>query len=284
MKIIIHIGIALLFIGSLSCRAQNRHALVIGIGLYEDPRWGKIHGDSDVEYAVELLKMNGFTDIQTLQSSEATKQGIVGAFESLGKRCTRGDKVYIHFSGHGQQITDTDGDEENGYDEAWIPYDAKPFYEKGVYEGEKHLIDDEVNSLLARIKKKVGSSGRILVVIDACHSGTATREPGDTTVARGFDKRFEIPGVKPKRRAAAPEAWITISACQSYQINWEIKQPAVGKLTWCLYNLRAELGTLSNLELKKAILRIMQENPGPLEQTPDITGSFKSESVRDLFQ
>lgn len=270
--------------GALSCWAQDRHALVIGIGQYEDSRWGQIHGDSDVEYAVELLKMNGFIDIQTLRNSEATKQGVLGSFESLGNRCSPGDKVYIHFSGHGQQVTDTDGDEENGYDEAWIPYDAKPFYEKGVYEGEKHLIDDEVNSLLAGIKKKVGSSGRILVVIDACHSGTATREAGDTNVARGFDKRFEIPGAKPKRRTAASEDWITISACQSYQINWEVMQPAVGKLTWCLYNLRAKLKTLSNSELKKSILRIMQENPGPLEQTPDMTGSLKSESVKDLFQ
>lgn len=264
--------------------AQKRHALVIGIGLYEDSNWGRINGDTDVDYAVQMLQTNGFKSIQTLKNSEATKQAIVKAFQSLEKNCISGDKVYIHFSGHGQQITDTDGDEENGYDEAWIPYDAKPYYEKGVYEGEKHLIDDEVNRLLAGIKQKVGPSGRILVVIDACHSGTATREPGDTTVARGFDKRFEIPGAKPKRRTAASEDWITISACQSYQINWEVKQPAVGKLTWCLYNLRANLKALSNLELKKSILRIMQENPGPLEQTPDMTGSLKSESVKDLFQ
>lgn len=264
--------------------AQKRHALVIGIGLYEDSNWGRINGDTDVDYAVQMLQTNGFKSIQTLKNSEATKQAIVKAFQSLENNCISGDKVYIHFSGHGQQITDTDGDEENGYDEAWIPYDAKPYYEKGVYEGEKHLIDDEVNRLLAGIKKKVGSSGRILVVIDACHSGTATRDPGDSTIARGFDQAFEIPGAKPKRKAPAKEDWITISACQSYQVNWEVKKPAVGKLTWCLYNLRADLKALSNLELKKSILRIMQENPGPLEQTPDMTGSLKSESVKDLFQ
>ena len=264
--------------------AQERRALVIGIGHYEDPNWGRIHGDTDVDYVLKMLNVNKYSDIQTLRNEEATKEAIVSAFKSIANKCNTGDKVYIHFSGHGQQITDTDGDEENGYDEAWIPYDAKPYYEKGVYEGEKHLIDDEVNRLLAGIKQKVGPSGRILVVIDACHSGTATREPGDTTVARGFDKRFEIPGAKPKRRTAASEDWITISACQSYQINWEVKQPAVGKLTWCLYNLRADLKKLSNGDLKKSILRIMQENPGPLEQTPDMTGSLKSESVKDLFQ
>lgn len=284
MKKYIILGIAILFTGPLSGWAQNRHALVIGIGQYEDDRWSRIHGDSDVDYAVELLKMYGFTDIRTLRNSEATKQGILRAFESLALSCRSGDRVYIHFSGHGQQITDLDGDEDNGYDEAWIPYDAKPYYQKGVYEGENHLTDDEVNGLLSGIKKTVGPAGRILVVIDACHSGTATREPGDTTIARGFDKKFEIPGAKPKRKAAALEKWITLSACQSYQVNWEIPQPAVGKLTWCLYSLRSDLAVLSNQELKNAILRIMQKNPGPLEQTPDMTGCIKSESVKELFE
>jgi len=264
--------------------AQERRALVIGIGHYKDPNWGRIHGDTDVDYVLKMLNVNKYSDIQTLRNEEATKEAIVSAFKSIANKCNTGDKVYIHFSGHGQQITDTDGDEENGYDEAWIPYDAKPFFKKGVYEGEKHLIDDEVNNLLAGIKKKVGPSGRILVVIDACHSGTATRDPGDSTIARGYDQAFEIPGVKPKRRISAKEDWITISACQSYQVNWEVKKPTVGKLTWCLYNLRADLKKLSNGELKKSILRIMQENPGQLEQTPDMTGSLKSESVKDLFQ
>ncbi len=271
-------------LGLLPGWAQERHALVIGIGQYEDSRWGDIHGDTDVDYVLKMLNVNKYSDIQTLRNEEATKESIVSAFKSIVNKCNTGDKVYIHFSGHGQQITDTDGDEENGYDEAWIPHDAKPYFKKGVYEGEKHLIDDEVNSILAGIKKKIGSSGRILVVIDACHSGTATRDPGDSTIARGFDQAFEIPGAKPKRKAPAKEDWITISACQSYQVNWEVKKPAVGKLTWCLYNLRADLKALSNLELKKSILLIMQENPGPLEQTPDMTGSLKSESVKDLFQ
>jgi len=284
MKKYILIGLSLFFVSHLVGWTQNRHALVIGIGQYEDPRWGTIHGDTDVDYVFEFLTLNGFADIQTLRNSEATKQGILDAFEALESRCVPGDKVYIHFSGHGQQITDVDGDEDNGYDEAWIPYDAQPIYAKGVYEGERHLIDDEVNCLLSVIKTIIGPSGRILVVIDACHSGTATRAPGDTTTARGFDKKFEIPGAKPKRRIAAVENWITISACQSYQVNWEVWQPAVGKLTWCLYNLRTELKTLTNLELKSSILRIMQENPGPLEQTPAITGCTRRESVKELFE
>lgn len=264
--------------------AQERQALVIGIGQYKDSRWGSIHGDADVDYVVEMLKANGFRKIKTLRNSEATKAAVLSAFSSLERSCHQGDRVYVHFSGHGQQITDMDGDEVDGYDEAWIPYDAHPFY-SATYKGQNHLVDDEVNHCLSEIKKRIGPSGRMLVVVDACHSGSATREPGDTTVSRGFDSRFEIPGRKPKRKPqSATEDWITISACQPYQVNWEVTEPTVGKLTWCLYCLRGQLGTLTNDNLKATITRFMQENPGPLDQTPMITGNTQTESVKDLFQ
>lgn len=275
--------ILLIMLGSFSGLAQDRHALVVGIGKYEDSRWGSIHGDTDVDYAVAMLKANGFKDIRTLRNADATKRGILSAFRSLKRRCGHGDKVYVHFSGHGQQVTDLDGDEDDGYDEAWIPYDARPVY-SASYRGEKHLTDDELNAVLAEIRKKIGPSGRMLVVVDACHSGTATREPGDTTVARGVDRKFEIPGKKPGRRQPAPEDWITLSACQSYQVNWELTRPAVGKLTWSLHELGNRLHTLSNQELEASIARIMQENPGPLSQTPAMTGCLDTESVKDLFE
>jgi hypothetical protein len=273
----------LIVFGPISGLAQKRHALVVGIGQYEDSRWGSIHGDTDVDYAVAMLKANGFKDIRTLRNADATKRAILSAFRSLKSRCGRGDKVYIHFSGHGQQVTDLDGDEDDGYDEAWIPYDAQPYY-SASYRGENHLTDDELNGVLTQIRMKIGPSGRMLVVVDACHSGSATREPGDTTVARGFDRKFEIPGKKPNRRKPAPEEWITLSACQSYQVNWELTRPAVGKLTWSLHELGDRLHILSNQELEASIARIMQENPGPLSQTPAMTGCLDTESVKDLFE
>ena len=282
-KVKLLLGLLLLIGGFLSVNAQKKRALVIGIGQYEDSRWGRIHGDSDVDYAVSMLKKNGFEDIQTLRNAAASKSAIIAAFHDLTERCRKGDKVYIHFSGHGQQVTDLDGDEDDGWDEAWIPYDAQPYY-SAKYKGEKHLIDDEVNALLSGIKEQIGSAGRLLVIVDACHSGNATRESGDTTIARGFDKKFEIPAEKPRCKPSLAEDWITISACLSYQVNWEMSSPAVGKLTWCLHSLSGSLGRLSNQDLKTSIIRIMQENPGPLEQIPDITGNWSKESVKELFR
>jgi hypothetical protein len=44
-----------------------------------------------------------------------------------------------------------------------------------AYRGEKHIRDDQVGKWLDSLSRKVGASGSILVCIDACHSGTATR-------------------------------------------------------------------------------------------------------------
>ena len=117
-----------LFLSLLMCCclafAGERRALVIGIGTYEEPAWDRINGDKDVALVVDVLRRNGYSEITTLVGSQATKQAIVGRFEALARACGKGDTVCIHFSGHGQRMTDIDGDEDDGWDESWIPYDA----------------------------------------------------------------------------------------------------------------------------------------------------------------
>ena len=41
---------------SLYLQAQNKRALVIGLGEYEDTSWSAVHGDKDVPIIVEMLK------------------------------------------------------------------------------------------------------------------------------------------------------------------------------------------------------------------------------------
>ena len=153
--------------------AANR-ALLIGIGEYDQMAtgWGRIHGDADVALLKPLLAKRGFTDIVTLTNAEAKKADIVYALRQLAARCKPGDKVYFHFSGHGQPISDENRDEANGkqFDESIIPYDAcrDTRKMKGKYVGQFHLIDDELCPLLDRIKKAIGSKGEMFVAVDAC--------------------------------------------------------------------------------------------------------------------
>lgn len=267
--------------------AIQKHAVVIGVGQQKDASWGRINVDKDVQCVCEILNRYAFNDIVVLRDKEATKQGIVAALMELASICQRDDVVYIHFSGHGQQMTDVDGDElDDGMDESWIPYDAYlTFCDED--NGSRHLCDDEINSLLSSIKKKVGQDGQILVVVDACHSGgssRATEENIDVPVYRGTDKVFEMPSKG--TTVSSPqneEDWLILSACEDYQVNWEMKDPKMGKLTWCLYLLRDRLDSMTNEELKEEISGLM-ESPkmlSPLPQNPTLNGRG---CIMDLFR
>ena len=137
--------------------------------------------------------------------------------------------MYIHFSCHGQQITDVNKDEalvdsRDKYDEALVPYDACVSYGWNGYKGEKHLLDDTLNEWLNKIATKVGMDGCVILVADACHSGDLEREKviNNYSGYRGTFDRFELPlygAVKTKERQEVN--WISISACKDFQTNYE---------------------------------------------------------------
>ena len=267
---------AVLFL-SVSITAQTRRALVIGIGEQKEKNWAKINGDKDVPYVQRMLNEAGYDNIRTLVNSQATKSGIVAAFKKISSQCTVGDVVYIHFSGHGQLVTDVNGDEEDGWDEAWIPYDAYKKYCKED-KGEKHLVDDEINVLLTAIKNKIGEQGKLLVVVDACHSGDSSRGDDLDETVRGVYDEFVIP-VKKKTRTNKPvEQWLTLSACKDYQLNQELKNPQVGKLTYALYML-SKNGALTI----EAIDRFMKRYRSRLPQAPVLTG-VKDYGISDVLR
>lgn len=302
MKHLYTIIVTLLLLSvSSSIQAQTRRALVIGIGQQEDKAWGKINGDKDVSYVEEMLKGAKYKEenITTLVNRQATKAGIIGAFKKMVASCKQGDVVYIHYSGHGQQMTDVHNDEADGLDECWIPFDA---YRKAcsTYHGEKHLTDDEVNVYLNAIRNKIGSKGKLLVVIDACHSGDATRGYGDDEVIRGVEDTLKVDSLNARglyetfemvktwfigdtgkrkniNHNATPlaERWITISACQSNQVNFEMKTPAVGKLTYALYKELMKGENVNNDEFMKRIRKFINVNTYNRPQNPEMTGEDK---------
>ena len=280
---------------SLSVTAQTKRALAIGLGEQQDKAWNKINGDKDVPLVQTMLKNAGFKSVTTLVNRQATKVGIVGAFKRLTASCKQGDVVYIHYSGHGQQMTDVHNDEKDGLDECWIPYDA---YRKAnaTYHGEKHLTDDELNVYLNAIRNKIGAKGKLLVVIDACHSGDGTRGDNDEVVrgvedtlvvdslnARGLYETFEaiksffmgdngkenIINTKAKPLA---ERWITISACRSDQVNVEMKSPAVGILTYALWKELENSDKVNNDEFIRRIRKFVNRNTCSRPQQPEMTG------------
>lgn len=219
--------------------AQTKRALVIGISEYPqncDYSWSAIHGTNDAELIVPILKEQGFKTTKVC-NKDATAKRIRQEIAKLIELCGRGDIVYLHFSGHGQPFEDLDGDEDDGWDESIIPYDAQKVYVKGQYEGANHITDDELHSYFQKLMSKVGPSGLVCVVIDACHAGGTSRgeEDEEDTFLRGTKKGFSPnakdyhPRINTKgsfqiaKKADQGDA-IVLEACRSYQSNYEIKQ------------------------------------------------------------
>ena len=224
--------------GCQSINAITKRALLIGISDYgnakEDPnKWANISGANDIDLLTPLFKSQGFT-ITSLKDSQATHNGIIKAFDNLIKNSNKGDIVYLHFSMHGQPFEDLNGDEEDGWDEALIPYDAQMQYVKGVYEGKNHLIDDELEIYFDKIRTKLGPTGQLFVVMDACHSGGTSR--GEDDHVRGTREGFTRSGkdYMPDRTKETNDYFTVatktgqspvtfIEACRSYQVNKEVR-------------------------------------------------------------
>jgi hypothetical protein len=247
--------------------AQNKIGLIVAVGDYpSNGRWRDLSSVNDVRFVKAALLKNGFheKDIDSLINEKATKKNILDALDALYNRTKEGDIVIFHFSGHGQQIQDDNGDEADGYDEALIPYDAKGMYDPVSYNGQNHLRDDELGAKLSKIRSRIGSKGSLVVMIDACHSGTATRG-NEFAICRGEAIPFQAPEYKPKlvKNAADIDGFaegpsstlsnmIVFSASSPNQVNYETKDAdnnGVGSLSFAFSKAVNDLALNSNYYL-----------------------------------
>ena len=175
---------------SLLQAQSTRRALLIAVAEYAPgSSWPALASARDADLLRGVLLRQGFAekDIHTLRDSAATLAGIEQALKMLVEQTQPGDALLIHFSGHGQQVADDNGDEADGYDEALVPYDSPMRFQAGVYEGERLLRDDALGKHIRSLRQRLGPSGSVLVLLDACHSGTGLR--GDAGAAvRGTDQ------------------------------------------------------------------------------------------------
>src|SRR6185503_7349047 len=95
-----------------------------------------------------------------LLTRRATRANVLAAIRSAARTLKSGDLFFVTYSGHGGQVPDITGEEQDKKDETWCLYDGE-------------LIDDELYLELSKFAEGV----RILVLSDSCHSGTVTRAP-----------------------------------------------------------------------------------------------------------
>ncbi len=163
----------LAFFGPWERPAPTHWALVIGISDYihfGDELGGDLPGaERDARVVRDVLVERwGFPmeNIRLLLSQEATKATITEAMTGwLPGNARPGDHITIFFAGHGSQMWDESGDEDDGLDETIAPADVRP------ETTEFDISDDLMREWLAALP-----TDNVLVVLDNCNSGTGTRD------------------------------------------------------------------------------------------------------------
>lgn len=155
----------------------RKRALLIGINYKGTP--SALAGCvNDVRYIQYLLASKfGFrpsdfviltderVDVPGARTGPPTRASILAEMRALVSGAQPGDSLFLHFSGHGKQIKDVSGDEEDGLDEAILPSD---------YLRSGHIVDDEMYHILVRPMPR---GVRLTAIIDACHSATGLDLP-----------------------------------------------------------------------------------------------------------
>ncbi len=251
-----------IFIHCFAKSDGDKYVIIIAIGNYDQEKtgWYPINTHNDVKLIEKSLISIGFSNenIIYIIDEQATKQGIINAFNQLYSKIGEGDQIVIHYSGHGQQIFDDNGDEIDGLDEALVCYDAPNKMIPG-YDGSKHFRDDELGEWLMKFRTKLGSQGHVLVFLDCCHSGTGTRgsakvrggapplvpqgwtppkNVSDNKTGFGIyqndNSKTQARGIKNDNLAK----FVVISGASANELNYETfdeENNPVGSLSYCIY-------------------------------------------------
>ena len=160
--------------GLLSNCQGNKKALLIGINYFGQS--GELRGCiNDVNNIKNLIKSRGFredsaqmrilTDDHRDGGMHPTRRNIIEGMHWLVSGARPNDSLFFHYSGHGSQKADSDGDEVDGYDETIVPVDAK---------SAGQIVDDEMNAILVQ---QLPPGARLTAIFDSCHSATALDLP-----------------------------------------------------------------------------------------------------------
>ena len=276
-------SLLLLFLLSALTASAEKYGLIIAIGNYPAKTgWSSISSLNDVPLIKQALINQGFLEknITELIDDQATKAGIINAIENLKAKLQPGDIVVIHYSGHGQQIFDDNGDEVDGKDEALVPYDAWVKYTFN-YKGENHLRDDEIGNIIGNLMNTLGSAGQLLFILDSCHSGSTTRgrkarggqatfAPDDWTPLEN-DKTKGSAMVERTKVNADSAPFVLISGASADELNYEYN--GFGSLSYAFSKAMTELG--SDFTYRQLFSKIASNmNVISPKQTPTIEGDL----------
>ncbi len=218
-----------------------RRALLIGAQTF-----GLTGVEHDVRTMKRVLGARDFDDIRVCWQSDATRDGILDAYENLIADTGGNDAVMVYFSGHGGIAEALETDEVTSTDRQFIvPTD----FDEGGFRG---IAAVELSVLLGRLTRRTDNA---VVVLDCCHSAMMSRDLGDLRVRQLPEvQRVDLAAHIHRRvgaglevdlaRARGNEKAVRLVACavgqSAYEQRWQAASGACGLLTDALVTALGE--------------------------------------------
>jgi hypothetical protein len=228
------------------------YALLVGINAYS-PSVGRLHGclndvDSLRDWLTDAYRPRRLA-IECLKDGEASRANLIRLFRTHLGQAGPDDTVLFHYSGHGARSRSAPAFRHlypDGWDEGLVCVDSR---EPGGFD----LADKE----LAVLIQEVAARGpHIAVLLDCCHSGSATRGADDFTQARArfthaidaerpletyLDGHYADRLAQGGALAIPASRHILLAACERVQKAWESKDHR-GVFTSTLLDVLGETG------------------------------------------
>ena len=268
------------------------YALLVGVSDYEDGSGASdLRGPAnDVRLLRDVLDARGDFEITILAdgvtgAARPTRAAILSALDDLAETAASGDLIYLHFSGHGTQQADQNGDESDGLDEVFLPADTARA-EAGSQTIPNAIVDEEFGARIAAMRAK---GADVWFVLDACHSGSGLRAGSPRVATRFVDPAALGITVTPKPQPVTiaaveavggddlPGGYLAFYSAQSSEVAREIQVDETAPDSWYglfTSRLAARLqseAALSYRQLFQAVLADLNDEAVPGDarlQTP----------------
>ena len=152
-------ALPVLLLSLASAAIAEPHALIMTIGAYRGgiPPLQGVKYDADSATAIAKRMGVKESNIRIYRDDQLTLQGMRRAFAELEQRVGEGDQVFVYYSGHGGR--ERVQDPEDRCAESLITVNGDPFTD---------------NELEAQLKRLSAKAQKMIVFLDACHSGGVT--------------------------------------------------------------------------------------------------------------
>jgi len=269
--------------GVRSLSKASRHALIIGIGQYADPKIQSLIGvPNDLESAKIIATNMSIPEenIHFLKDKNATSSAIENEINELQSRVKPGDSVFIYYSGHGTRWPNSQ-EQNTSCTEGLLASDGQA------------LSNHQISNLLNPIAKK---TDKLLVFYDACHSGGIVNQPfktrsllsNESTLSPKFSpigsiefcsipsnmKTRSLSG-ELKKEGAMPENVVFIAASRPDEVSFDdSKKGGLATTAWrdCLVKDAKDLDQSGSISVDEITFCAQEKIDKSLSKYPDILG------------